>query len=255
MTKAKFMVQLFNEDRTIGVPCKVGSFEEDKGNQIQTLILTIDNKFLNINNILRQNNEDTQTNSGNIVSSKKITFNDILAKPLDVFFVFAINKKLMEFFTWDLVNNNEMSVKRIEELFPHMDDMKALISLKRDYDKELEEHEKNSACKVCIGEINRKYITKVIPYFHSYIDNVILVDIENIFNLQLSSEEIEDNINITEFKNLAKNYRLELDEAIKQSKCTNCTKNKIKAKYLDLVKNLLNNKQIDINNIPQGLLI
>lgn len=252
---SKFVVQLFNEDKTIGIPCKLAFFENkenDNGEIDKVLTITVDNKFLNISNILRQTNEE-QRDVGNVV--KKITFNDILSKPLDAFFVFAINKQLMEFFTWDLVNNNEMAIKRIEELFPHIDDMKALVSLKRDYDRELEDHEKNSACKVCIGEINRKYITKVIPYFHSYIDNVILVDIENIFNLQLSSEEIEENINIAEFKNLAKGYRLELDEAIKQSKCTNCTKNKIKAKYLDLVKNLLNNKQIDINNIPQGLSI
>ena len=252
---SQFIVQLFNEDKTIGVPCKlafVENKENDHGEVNKIITITIDNKFLNISNILRQTNED-QRDIGNVV--KKITFNDILSKPLDVFFVFAINKNLMEFFTWDLINNREMAIKRIEELFPHIDDMKALISLKRDYDRELEDHEKNSACKVCIGEINRKYISKIIPYFHSYIDNVILVDIENIFNLQLSSEEVEENINITEFKSLAKNYRLELDEAIKQAKCTNCIKNKIKSKYLDLVKNLLNNKQIDINNIPQGLSI
>ena len=252
MPRKLLTINVFNENRLYAIPCNIVSVDYNPNKHEETINVTISDKFLNLTALNSVREAYTHTFNPN-----KITFNEILSQSLDAMFVFAVNKQIMEFFTWDLKNNYEAAIKRINTLFPHMDDMKELIALKKAYDEDLKDHETNAACKTCIGEINRKYISKLIPFFHSYEDNVILVDIENIFNNRFTTETIEAAINIPELKNVAKQYKTEMENAInnKKEKCTTCTLNKIKSKYLDVLKDLLNKGKIDKSKIPQGLLI
>lgn len=252
MPRKLLTINVFNENRLYAIPCNIVSVDYNPNKHEETINVTISDKFLNLTALNSVKEAYTHT-----FNSNKITFNEILSQSLDAMFVFAVNKQIMEFFTWDLKNNYEAAIKRINTLFPHVDDMKELIALKKAYDEDLKDHETNATCKTCIGEINRKYISKLIPFFHSYEDNVILVDIENIFNEKLSSNDIEQLINISEFKPIAKQYKIELENAINSKKegCTNCVINRIKSKYLDVLKDLLNKGKIDKSKIPQGLLI
>lgn len=255
MQKKILTVQVFNENRAYSIPCKIISIKYDPERDEELINLSIPDKFLNLTTIKNANSVKGDPNK--YFDPNKITFNEIISLPLEAMFVFAINKQIMEFFTWDLKNNHEASIQRISNLFPHLDDAKQIIALKKAYDEDLKDHETNATCKTCIGEINRKYISKLIPFFHSYEDNVILVDIENIFNNRFTTETIEAAINIPELKNVAKQYKTEMENAInnKKEKCTTCTLNKIKSKYLDVLKDLLNKGKIDKSQIPQGLLI
>lgn len=254
MSKKILRVNVFNENRLYSIPCNIVSLQYDSEKHEETINVTISDEFLNLSNLNKTSNIEDKNY---IFDPNKITFNEIISKPLDAMFVFAVNKKIMEFFTWDLKNNHEVSVKRVSSLFPHLDDTKELISLKKSYDEELKDHEENASCKTCIGEINRKYISKLIPFFHSYEDNVILVDVENIFNDKITTNLVDTAINITELKTIAKQYKTELENTInsKKESCTNCVINRIKSKYLDLIKDLVNKGSIDKSQISQGLLI
>lgn len=207
---------------------------------------------------------DTDKVKNNIGVSKKdteITFNSgVLVTPPQYFdfldpdqelpanLVQFADQKIIELIS---IPSDEQSLTAFKTRYLIPDDKWIeCIAIKKAYeDEKLILTSRKEGCTSCaLGGLNRKYMKKLLPYLASEENMKFLYDayLTLTFAEQLTDEQIEKSIQSKELQSIAKSIKKELVDRVNQKDengnpvraCTSCEANRIKAKYIAMVKSV-----------------
>lgn len=163
---------------------------------------------------------------------------------IDPRFIFVVDQKIIELIA---IPNEESDLNNFKNKYKiNAETWVKIKEIKNEFNNEkinLEKEKPN--CPSCeIGALNRKYITKLLPYLENEIGNKFLEDLKTIFLQYNQGVNIESlSLNFSETKSLLKQMDEELKNQTKDGKtCSTCAMNSLKNKYLQLARSMYHMK-------------
>ena len=171
---------------------------------------------------------------------------------IDPRFIFVVDQKIIELIA---IPNEESDLNNFKNKYKiDAETWVKIKELKNEFNNEKTKLEREKPnCPSCeIGALNRKYITKLLPYLENEAGNKFLEDLDTIFLKY--NQEITDleslKLNFSETKSLLKQMDEELKKQTKDGKtCSTCAMNSLKNKYLQLARSMYHIKINSLTNL------
>ena len=159
---------------------------------------------------------------------------------IDPRFIFAVDQKIIELIA---IPNEESDLNNFKNKYKiDAETWVKIKELKNEFNNEKTNLEKAKPnCPSCeVGALNRKYITKLLPYLESEVGNKFLEDLDTLFLKYHQGVDLETlKLNFKETKALLQQMDEELKNQTKDGKsCSTCAMNSLKNKYLQLSKGI-----------------
>lgn len=171
---------------------------------------------------------------------------------IDPRFIFVVDQKIIELIA---IPNEESDLNNFKNKYKiNAETWVRIKEIKNEFNDEKTKLEREKPnCPSCeIGALNRKYITKLLPYLENEAGNKFLEDLDTIFLKY--NQEITDleslKLNFSETKSLLKQMDEELKKQTKDGKtCSTCAMNSLKNKYLQLARSMYHIKINSLTNL------
>lgn len=170
---------------------------------------------------------------------------------IDPRFIFAVDQKIIELIA---IPNEESDLNNFKNKYKiDAETWVKIKELKNEFNNEKTNLEKAKPnCPSCeVGALNRKYITKLLPYLESEIGNKFLEDLDTLFLKYNQGVDLETlKLNFKETKALLQQMDEELKKQTKDGKtCSTCAMNSLKNKYLQLARSMYHIKINSLTNL------
>ena len=193
-------------------------------------VITYKDPLVNVANVANVANVDDVVNDIKTINVLSI----------DPRFIFAVDQKIIELIA---IPNEESDLNNFKNKYKiDAETWVKIKELKNEFNNEktkLEQEKPN--CPSCeVGALNRKYITKLLPYLESEVGNKFLEDLDTLFLKYHQGVDLETlKLNFKETKALLQQMDEELKNQTKDGKlCSTCAMNSLKNKYLQLSKGI-----------------